>query len=113
MPDQVALMATLHDHDEHAGLGIVKPCRQHLVPHPERGLTDYVGLDIFDVVGIIDHDNVGAETGDRRKRHCPAIAAGVIVELSNLGVVEANPVAPPPLIPVRFDEPAAGKTMLI
>ena len=53
---------------------------------------------------IIDHDDVGAETGDRRKRHCPAITAGEIVELRNLRVVEPNPVAPPPLIPVRFDE---------
>ena len=62
---------------------------------------------------IIDHDDVGAETGDRRKRHRPAIAAGEIVELRNLRVVEPNPVAPPPLIPVRFDEPATGETMLV
>ena len=54
MPDQVTLVTALHDHDEHAGLGIVQSGRQHFVPDPERGLADYIGFDIFDVVRIID-----------------------------------------------------------
>ena len=65
MTDQITLVTALHDHDEHAGLGIVQSGRQHFIPDPERGLTDDVGFHAFNIMGIIEHDDVGAKTGDR------------------------------------------------
>src|ERR1700728_1439471 len=76
MPDQITLVAALHDHDEHAGLGIVETGRQHFIPDPERGLTNDGGFYIFNIMGIIEHDDVGAkpviDENDMARRLPPA-----------------------------------------
>ena len=92
---------------------IVEARRQHFVPDPQRGLADLIGFDIFNVMSIIDDDDVGPETRHRRKRHRTPITASVIVELRNLRVIELNAIAPTPPIPIRFNQPAAGQTVLI
>ena len=111
--DQITLVAALHDDNEHAGLGIVQSRREHFVPHPKRGFPDNIGFDLLDIMGIIDHDDVGAKAGNRGKRHGPAIATGKIVELRDLGVVEPNAIFPALLVPVRLNQPTAGETVLI
>jgi hypothetical protein len=96
-------VAALHDHDEYADRWIVQPRLQNLVPGFEHLGTDHGRIHELNVVGVVDHDDVGTEPGDRAKRHGAAFTAAAIAEMLHGVPIKTAPLAPARLIPVAVD----------
>ena len=109
MPGQVLLMHTLHDDDESASAGIVKPGLHGLIPPLQNAFTHLGAVAVYHIVWVIDADDVTAIPGQSATyRRGYAVSCLIVLEPLLLVLIasQLELIAKVPVIPWAIDQAA-------